>query len=185
MGNPGRHREIVGRGHDQGDGRQGQQGGLGACSENVVVLLRKSKPAGQHRSPLHQQDVADDGADDGRLHHVMQAGLQGGKGDDQFGGIAEGGVEQAADALATALGQLLGGAPQPAGQGNDGQCGHQKQQEVPLRGEELQGNGDGHEDQHPTEHGCTPAVPCPGRDAGIPASMVGHWRPVQGAMGPH
>lgn len=74
----------------------------------------------------------------------MQAGAQGGDGDDQLGGVAEGGVEQAADPFAAALGQLLGGLAQPAGQGNDGDRCRDEDQQVLLWGQVFQNEGEGH-----------------------------------------
>ncbi|MNQ58281.1 hypothetical protein D3C85_724730 [compost metagenome] len=116
------------------------------------MLLLVPQPPGEHGGAQHQQDIADDGADDGGLHHVVQAGTQCAEGDDQFGGVAERGIEQSAHALAGALRQLLGGPAQPAGQRYDGQRGGQEDQQVLLRCQELQKNGTGDEEQHPVEH---------------------------------
>ena len=64
----------------------------------------------------------------------VSPGAQGHEGDDQLGGVAEGGVEQAADAGAGVVGQVLGGLAHEPGQGKDGQAGHHEHGPPARRG---------------------------------------------------
>ena len=66
------------------------------------------QPAGQEGRAEHQHQVADDRTDQRCLDDVEHARAQGDQGDDQLGGIAERGVEKAADAFADPGRQLLG-----------------------------------------------------------------------------
>ena len=59
---------------------------------------------------------------------VVQAGAQGGERDDQLGGVAEGRVEQAADAFAHALGEMLGGPTHPRRERQDREAGGDEDQ---------------------------------------------------------
>ena len=64
----------------------------------LKVCLSRGQAADQHRRAQHQQDVADDRADDRGLHDLLEALEQGEEGDDQLGRVAEGHVQQPADA---------------------------------------------------------------------------------------
>src|SRR5690606_8910243 len=66
-----------------------------------------------------EEHVTDDGPGDGRLDEVIQAGVQRDAGDDQFGRIAEGGVEQAPHSLTQPFSELLRGVAHQPGQGDD------------------------------------------------------------------
>ena len=75
--------------------------------ELLRAVLEAADDAGQ---PEDEQQVADDAAGDRGLDDrgVMRA--QRGDGDDQFGGVAERGVEEAAERRSGALGEVVGGA---------------------------------------------------------------------------
>ena len=81
---------------------------LAAVRSNFCTLLRPPQAAHEHRRPHHQQDVPEDRADDRGLDHLVQPASEREQGDDQLRRVAEGDVEQAADAGARACGELLG-----------------------------------------------------------------------------
>ncbi len=56
------------------------------------ALLGVAEPAEEDGEPEHEEDVAQDRAGDRGLHHLDVAGGEGHRGDDQLGGVAEGGV---------------------------------------------------------------------------------------------
>ena len=145
-------RDVVGSGENQGDRRQGQQGGLGTGARGVEVLFRVAEPAGDHRGAEHEQDVADDGAGNRGFHHVVQPGAQRGERDDQLRRIAERGIEQPAHAFAGALRQLLRRAPHPSGEGQDGECGSHEDEKVALWRQVFQGDHHRDDDQQPVQH---------------------------------
>ena len=143
----GAERALIGGGHDQGDGGEGQHGGLCPRALGVEVLLAMAQPAGQHRGAQHQQHIADDRADDRGLDHVVEPGAQRDQGDDELGGVAEGGIEQAARAFAYPGGEMLGGVPHPGGERQDRQPGGNEDPQVGMRREVLERDRDRNEDQ--------------------------------------
>ena len=89
------------------------------------------------------------GLDDLRL-----ARAQGHEGDDQLRGVAEGRVQQAADAGPGVVGDVLGGLAHEAGQGQDGEAADDE--DPGRRGVgQPQVDGHGHEDeQEPEDVAC-------------------------------
>ena len=79
------------------------------------MLLLVAQAAGEHGRAEHQQDVSHDRPDDRGLDHIMETGAQGGERDDQLGSVAECRVEETADSLARAVGQLFCGSAEPGG----------------------------------------------------------------------
>jgi hypothetical protein len=65
---------------------------------------------------------------------------------DEFGGVAEVGVEQSAHALAHSFRELFGCAAHAPRQRQDGKSGGCEHEEVSLGSQEFQANGDRHED---------------------------------------
>ena len=106
--------------HQEGDDHDDKQ--AGQCPRHVLVerLLLIAQPAQEHRQPQHQQHVGDHGAGDAGLDHLDLAGPQRKKGDCQFGRIAEGGVEQAAERGAGMDGEVLGRLADQRGHRHDG-----------------------------------------------------------------
>jgi hypothetical protein len=96
----------------------------------------------QHRRAEHEQHVADDRAGDGRAHYVVEARAQRGDRDDQLGCVAEGGVQEAADAFPGLRGDLLGGAARPAGERNDREGRGGEDPEMAIRQPMLERQGD-------------------------------------------
>ena len=113
--------QLEDRRHQQRRGRQQQHRRLDAGAGPAEGLLLAAQPAGQHRGAEHQQDVADDRADDRGLDHLLEPLAEREEGDDQLRRVAEGDVEQAADAGARSRGQLLGGAAHQRRGGDDPQ----------------------------------------------------------------
>src|SRR6185436_20967573 len=105
-----RNQRAVGRRQEESDRGQGQHGRLRAGSRWIEALLRVAQAAGEHGGAQYEQDIADDGAGDRGLHHIVQSRAQSGERDDQFGRVAEGRVQQAAHAFAGTLRELLGRA---------------------------------------------------------------------------
>ncbi|KAH6607600.1 hypothetical protein Trco_003913 [Trichoderma cornu-damae] len=107
-------------GDDDGGGRQGQHGGGGLGHDGVEVLLRAAQAAEEEAEAHDQQQVGEDGADERGLDNGNLVVDEGDDGDDELDGIAERGVEQAAEGLAGPEGDLLGGEAQHGGKGDDG-----------------------------------------------------------------
>src|SRR5918995_6914861 len=61
------------------------------------ILRAVLDPADQEASSQHQEHVADNRADDRGFYHGREARGEGEDGDDQLGGVTEGGVEDASD----------------------------------------------------------------------------------------
>src|SRR5579885_610149 len=137
--------------HDKADGTQREQprphGGGGAVED----LAWMAHAAAQHGQPQHQQDVADDGTGDGGLDHVMQSRLERDDGDDEFGGVAEGGVQKPAQALPQIPGEMFSGPAHPGGERQDG---GRRGREHPCRigMDMMQIKGNRHAQQQQIEH---------------------------------
>ena len=140
------------RRHNQRDRRQRQGSRLRPRSGSIEPLYGVLEAPGQHGGAEHQEEVADDRTGERSLDHRIETRSQGRHRDDQLGGVSEGGIQQAAQPLAGPVRELLGGAPEPAGQRHDRQRGRQEDPRMPLRREELQSDGDRNEDQQPVEH---------------------------------
>ena len=130
----------------------------------------RSSPAGDERQAQDQEQVAEDAAGDRRLHQLHQPRAERHDRDDQLGRVAEGGVEQAADGRAGAVGEVLGGLAHVARQ----------RQHAEARGEEdphrrrvehvAQDDADRHgqQQQQPPARGWSSPE--------VPAAAAG-WRP--------
>jgi hypothetical protein len=71
----------------------------------------------------HQQHVPDNRADYRGLNDGCQSGYQGEYGDDELGGVAEGGIEYAADARARVMPKAFGGLPEDPSEAYKGEGG--------------------------------------------------------------
>jgi hypothetical protein len=101
-----RHQLEDGR-HDECRGREQQHERLGARCRAIEDLTLALATADEHRGAHHEQDVAEDGSHDGRLDDLLEPLVESEEGDDELGRVAEGDVQEAADARARAGGQLL------------------------------------------------------------------------------
>ena len=119
-----------GRRNQQRDRGEEEQAGLQAGADPVVFLHVVFEPAEQKRRAEHEQRVGDDRAGDGGLHQRVLPGAQRGERDDQFGQVAERGVEQATDRIARLGRHGFGGMTQQRRQRHDGQDGQHKEQRV-------------------------------------------------------
>ena len=131
-------------------GRQDQQGGVGArdpCTECLSAVLETTR---QHRRAKDEQQVADDGARDGRLHHGEEPGLEGEEGDDQLGDVAERRVEDAAHLRAGDGAKALRGEAHDPGEAQDGHRGeheHRRALHVGAKLERDRGDREGERHQ--------------------------------------
>ena len=100
--------QLEDRREDQSGEGQHQHRGLGVGGGAAEGLLVARQPSDHHRGPHHEQDVADDRAHDRRLDDLLKALVQGEEGDDQLGRVAEGHVQEAADARSRLGGDRLG-----------------------------------------------------------------------------
>ena len=100
--------ELEDRRHQQRRGREEEHQRLHAGGGRVEALPLAADAADQHRGAHDEQDVADDRADDRGLHDLVQPLAEREQRDDQLGRVAEGDVQQPADARARARRQLLG-----------------------------------------------------------------------------
>ena len=76
-------------------------------------------PPAEDRNSHHQQDIADDRAGDGGLHHAGQPFRKRHQCDNQLCGVAESRIQQSADSVAQMFGEFLGRAAHPACERND------------------------------------------------------------------
>ena len=83
---------------EHGQHGQHQQDGIAAGVASVEDLASVLDAADHERETHHQQEIAEDRTGNGGLDQFQQAGADGDDGDDEFGSVAEGGIEQAADA---------------------------------------------------------------------------------------
>jgi len=79
----------------------------------------------------------------------VKTGAQSGERNDELGGVAEGGVEQSSHALAHSFRELLCRPAHPPCQRQDGKSRGHEHEEISLRSQEFQTNGNGHEDEKP------------------------------------
>ena len=124
------YQRVEGGGHYERDRGHRQRRGLGARSRHVEVLVFVLESPGENGGAEHEEEVADDATRERGLHHGIETLTQGHAGDDQLGGIAEGGVEQAAGAFAGVARELIGGAAQPSGERNYGEASGQEDERV-------------------------------------------------------
>lgn len=151
--------EVMERGgHNERDGGEGHHARLGTRSGGIEAEDLVPVASGKAGGSENKEHVADDGAGERSLDDAMKALLQGDEGDDQLGGVSEGGVEKAADGFAGAGGEVLGGAAEPAGEGDDGQAGAQEDGDVPIRARELEIHADGYEQQEEVHQAEAPGV---------------------------
>ena len=114
---------------DQGNDRQQQGRGAGPGQGLVKFLGLVFQPAGKNGHPQDQEQVADYRPGNGGLDQFAQPRPQGEQADDQFGGVAEGGVEDPSQGRRGVGRQGFGAVPHEFGQGDDGQGGKKKQQQ--------------------------------------------------------
>src|SRR5579871_257261 len=89
----------------------------------VEDLYFMPDPAQQDGEPQNKQHITDDRADKGGFDDRDLAVLERYNGDNQFGRIPEGSVEETADRRTAVFGQLFGRGPHIARQRNDRQRG--------------------------------------------------------------
>ena len=154
-----RHRQTLAlddledRRHDQRGRREDQHRRLRRCGSAVEGLLIAAQAADEHRGAQHEQHVAQDRAHDRRLDHLLQPGQEREEGDQQLGQVAERHVEQAPDAGAQAIRQLLGGPAHEGRRRDDAdRRGGEDQRRAGVH--QLQDHGDGDE----RNEGVRPAV---------------------------
>ena len=70
--------------------------------------VERAAAAEEEREPEHEQEVPDHAARERAAHDLGEAVVDREEGDDQLGRVAEGGVEEAADAGARVVGRVLG-----------------------------------------------------------------------------
>ena len=133
------------------DHSQKQHAGLQTGIGPVELLHMVLQSAEQERRAQHEQRIGDDHAGDRCLHQHILPRAQRGQRNDELGQIAEGGVEQAADAVARFGRHGFGGVAEQRSQRNDGQDGQQKQQRVRVVPELLDHKQDGHKGEQPQQ----------------------------------
>ena len=102
---------------DQRHDRKEQHARLQPCGPGVVFLHTVLEAAEQQRHAKHEQRIGDDGARDRRLDQIEHAGAQRGDCDDQFGQVAERGVQQAPDRVAGPGGDAFSSVAEQGGEG--------------------------------------------------------------------
>src|SRR6266511_5088151 len=136
--------------HEQAGDRQDEGCGVHAGGMRAVSLLGMAEPADEQRQPQDQEEVPDDRADEGGLHHVQLALQDQEDRDDELGHVAERGVEQPAGLRPGVRRELLGGPPDESGQREDGQGRREEREQLVV--EPVVGDGrDRHQDQQPVQ----------------------------------
>lgn len=81
---------------------------------HVEPLFLVFESAYEYAGAEHEEQVADNGARDARFHHIEQSLAYEENGNDQFRGVAEGGIQEAPEPLSRVVGDALGRFPQEA-----------------------------------------------------------------------
>ena len=168
-----------------GDG-QGEQAAVGFGGGSAEGLLLALPPADEHRPAGDEQQVAQDRAGEGGEDDWLRPRSQGDEGDDEFGGVAEGGVEQSAPGGAGAVGEVFGGLAHESGEGDDADAGEEEGEArppgaAPGGGVDDVGGGDGGVGQS-GEHREASAPPAGGAEGEVGAfaagsgGRMGGWR---------
>ena len=142
---------VEDRGHDQSDRAEEEHRRAEAGSRAIEALHRVAETADEGCSAEDEEHVADDRSGQRGLDEIGQPLTQGQDADDQLGGIAEGRVQQPADAATEMLGELLGGTPDEGGQGQDGEYRRSKDQCVPFGCQLVEEDGHRNESQQSQE----------------------------------
>ncbi len=140
---------MVSRGRQQRSGGEQQHGSLAAGRCGVERLRRMTKAAGEQRDPEHQQEIADDRTRDRGLDDADEPAAKRRERDDHLGGVAERGVQQAADAGAGSLREPFRRSPEPGGKRHDRQASRDEDRDVPVRSEPIDDDRRRQESQQP------------------------------------
>ena len=114
------------RGDDQTYRGQDHQSRAHPGGRPVELLDPELEPAREQARAQDEQQVADDAARQRRLDHVVEPSLKREESEDQLGGVAERGVEQAPDPGPKPMSKLLGRLSHQSCQGDDRQSGREK-----------------------------------------------------------
>lgn len=112
--------EIEDGGDDDGGNGQGEEGGGRLSDGGVEVLLGTAQAAKEEAESHDEQQVGQDGADERGLDDDNLTLDESEDGDDELDSIAKGGVDEAAEGLASAQGNLFRGEAKHGGEGDDG-----------------------------------------------------------------
>ena len=113
------HDVMKDRWHNQTDSRKREHRRAEHGSRCIEALLRILEAASENARAEHQQHIADDRAGDRSLDHIEQARAQSHERDNQLRRIAERRIEQAAEAFAQLLRQMLSRPSHPSSQWNN------------------------------------------------------------------
>ncbi len=139
--------EVEDGGDEEGGDGQGEQAAVGfggVFVEGLPLILQAAK---EHGAAADEEEIAEDRAGDGGFDDVVEAAGEGDEAEDDFGGVAEGGVEEAAEGGAGALGEMLGRFAHERGHGNDADAGEEESGDglpgVVFAEPEMDGEGGG------------------------------------------
>ena len=134
LARPLNRRGVKDGGDDKADRRQTKGRSRDADAGLVEFQVPKTNAASQHGDAENHQDITEDRTNDRGLDDGDQAFCQGHERDDQFGGVAERGIKQAADAWSRAFAKVFRRPAHPSGQRNDRQPGDEKEHGVVAPG---------------------------------------------------
>ena len=108
-------------------------------------------PAEEKRNARGEQQVGEDGADDGRPHHVEITRLQRHQRDDQLRRVSKRGIEQPTHRVAGARGELFRGQDDQGRDRDDGQRRGKENHRWRHFADVFQDEGDGNENEQPVD----------------------------------
>lgn len=105
--------------NDGGDSKSKKRSGS-LCDGRVEVLLSAAKTAKEETEAHDEQQVGEDGADEGGLDNDVIPLDESNNGDNQLDSVTKGGVDETTEGLACAKGDFFRGKTQHSGKRNDG-----------------------------------------------------------------
>ncbi len=156
--------------------------------EEARPALDGAVPARDEREPEHEQEVADHRSRQRAADDLGQPLVDGDQGDDQLRGVAERGVEEAADPRPGVLRRVLGRLADQPGERDQGDRGEHEQGRVPEIGQVVEGDDEGTEGQagekYSSDHGRPATLPAArSADAFALSAEVGKRKPHAGSPG--
>ena len=138
--------------HRRGQEHQHRRRDEPELQEERVSVDWLARLAGRHRDAEHEQQVRDDAAGERAANDVGQPVRYREEGDDQFRGVAEARVQEAADPGAGVLGSLLGRFSDQPGQRDERSRGEHEQRDVSRMEGEVDDERDrGERERRPEE----------------------------------
>mmetsp|Transcript_26095 Transcript_26095/g.51977 ORF Transcript_26095/g.51977 Transcript_26095/m.51977 type:complete len:256 (-) Transcript_26095:371-1138(-) len=131
--------------------RQHQHPHGSISADHSQFLDLESQPANETGEAEDEEEVGEHGAKEGELDDAVESLLEGGGGDEKFGCVAEGGVEEGADGLVGVACYFFGDEGESLGQRNQSQSSHDETSRLPQQPRRFSHQGYRTKDQQPRD----------------------------------